>query len=173
MRTEDASIARPRESDPRAELIAHVRAVQRSIRSCTGCGLCCTVAHNSVQILPIEGRRIAGWIEGLGVTDVRVWKKRLRRTIRRFRLRPAAAANYTCTFLGPDFRCALPFDVKPVACLSFNPIEAERCDQDASWYARVHAPVAAQNAEEGRPEALSPIPVTVIGAWERRDHGEP
>ncbi len=157
-------MTRQRARDARAELIQHMKAVQRSIRDCAGCGLCCTGAKNAVQILPLEGQRIAAWIERQGSPAVHAWRQRLPRAVRRFHLGRGAACAYTCPFLTPEFRCTLPASVKPVVCLSFNPVERERCELEHAWYRRVFAGVTRRNAAAGLPERLAPIPVAVLEA---------
>ncbi|MBI4882350.1 MAG: hypothetical protein HY812_22210 [Planctomycetes bacterium] len=157
-------MGRQRARDARAELIEQMKTAQQGIRDCAGCGLCCTAARNAVQILPIEGRGIAAWIERQGTAAARDFQQRLLRAIRRFHLGRGAARTYTCPFLTPEFRCALPASVKPVACLSFNPIERERCELEKRWYQRAFAGVKRQNARARLPSVLQPIPVAVLEA---------
>src|SRR5436190_24219838 len=105
----------------RAQLVEHVRDVQRNVRTCEGCGLCCTEAYNSVRILPIEASRIATHLASLPEARQKNLVSRTTASIERYRLEPRTERQpYTCPFLESDFSCALPFDVKPVACLAFN-----------------------------------------------------
>src|SRR5687768_4635001 len=105
--------------DERAQLIEHVRTVQRDVRSCEGCGLCCTEAYNSVRILPTEAGRIATHLGTLPEARRKTLVVRMGAAIRKFRLEPRLDRQpYTCPFLEADFTCTLPFDVKPVACLA-------------------------------------------------------
>src|SRR5688572_13480755 len=91
---------RAADDDPRAALEAHVVEVQRTIRSCAGCGLCCTSAHNAVQILPLEAERVARWIEAQPAERSAELRARVERTIRRHRLEDDAEPRlYTCAFL--------------------------------------------------------------------------
>jgi hypothetical protein len=69
--------------DPRQHLVDHVLETQRTVRSCTGRGLCCTGAYNTVRILPIEAARIAQHVGGLEVGRRRLLVARLRRAPRR------------------------------------------------------------------------------------------
>jgi 23S rRNA pseudouridine2605 synthase len=151
----------------RARLLEHVRRVQGSIRTCEGCGLCCTEAFNSVRILPIEGRRIAAHLGALPAARAAELLGRARDAVRRFRLRPGPARQaYTCPFLEPDATCALPFDVKPVACLAFNPVTAERCEMQDERFDAAHAAQEAANRAAGLASRRHPIPVAVLAASE-------
>src|SRR5262245_12558925 len=130
----------------RAQLIEHVRRVQRTVRTCEGCGLCCTEAYNSVRILPVEADRIARHLDGLPEPRRDGFIARVRASIKRYRLGSRIDRQpYTCPFLEPDMTCALPFDVKPVACLSFNPVTTERCEMDAARFQKAHDPAVRKN----------------------------
>src|SRR5262245_4626762 len=123
----------------RIELIEHVRSVQREVRTCEGCGLCCTETYNSVRILPVEARRIADHLASLPTTRRAALDARILESIRRFRLEPRVERQpYTCPFLEADFTCALPFDVKPVACLAFNPVTPDHCEMEVALFDRAH-----------------------------------
>jgi Fe-S-cluster containining protein len=159
----------PRRTDPRRELERHVLDVQRTIRSCSGCGLCCTQSFNAVQILPPEGERIARHLASLPAERRAELEERVARTIRRHHLRDdAAPRRYTCAFLEADFRCALPLDVKPVACLAFNPITPDSCDQEPERYHAAHAEVEREDASRRRRGGLRAIPIAVRNALPRR-----
>jgi Fe-S-cluster containining protein len=102
--------------DPkRRDLVEHVLRVQSAVRTCEGCGQCCTEAFNSVAILPIEAVRIA--------THMADWARKnappsnaASKTPSSVGVSPSVTQrNYTCPFLEADMTCALPFDVKPVA----------------------------------------------------------
>jgi Fe-S-cluster containining protein len=149
--------------DPRQHLVDHVLETQRTVRSCTGCGLCCTAAYNTVRILPIEAARIAQHVGGLEVGRRRLLIARLRATVARFALGTGSRPKlYTCSFLEPDQTCALPFDVKPVACLAFNPIHDDRCEMDDVRFFAAHDPIEKANGQQGWPDRRSPIPVAVL-----------
>ena len=127
----------------RAQLVG-ARAARSSatVRTCDGCGLCCTEAYNSVRILPIEAERIARHLDALAAAPARGLARpgsgsRSPRSASRPRL---DRQPYTCPFLEPDFTCALPFDVKPVACLAFNPVTDDHCEMDVDRFDRAHAP---------------------------------
>lgn len=152
-------------ADPRRALERHVVKVQRTIRSCAGCGMCCTDRYNAVQILPLEGQRIAAYLDDLPEEQRSAWQRRIDATIRKYRLREDGKPRlYTCAFLEDDFRCALPLDVKPTACLSFNPITEDSCDQEPERYESVHQAVAAENRAAGLDATLNSIPIAVRAA---------
>jgi len=161
---------RPAEDVPpgRAALQRHVLEVQRTIRTCTGCGLCCTEPWNSMTILPREADRIVAHLRRLPAARRDALLERARRAVQRWRLRRARGLpHYTCGFLEPDMSCALPFDVKPVACLSFNPLTPDRCDQEPEWFARAGEEVEAEQRAAGGEARRRPIPVAVLDAWSR------
>lgn len=149
----------------RAALQAHVREVQRDIRSCTGCGACCTEAYNSMQVLPVEARRIAGHIERLPAARRAELLARARAAVARWKLHVPGLRRYTCSFLEPDLSCALPAQVKPVACLSFNPLTPDRCDQEPEWFEGAWREVRAANREARLPARRRPIPLAVLEAF--------
>lgn len=151
----------------RAQLLEHVLERQQQVRSCAGCGLCCTAAHNAIRILPIEADRIAAWMRTQTRQRYLALKARIQNAIRRFRLVAGKPGRYTCPFLEKDLRCALPFEQKPVACLTFNPITQDHCDQEPKWFRRAHPPVSDQNRRAGLPDLASPIPVAVQDALAR------
>lgn len=125
--------------------------------------MCCTEAYNAVQILPIEADRVVRHLETLDLDSRKKWVERLRRTVERYRLgNGVRPRRYTCAFLEDDFRCGLPLDVKPIACLAFNPIHEEACDQEPTWYHDAHDPLEAENRERRRDERLRSIPVAVL-----------
>lgn len=162
-------MARPRRRpDPvppeRAALQAHVLDVQRRIRSCAGCGACCTEAYNTMQVLPIEGRRIAGHLARLPPARRAALLERARAAVARWSLRRPGLRRYTCSFLEPDLTCALPADVKPVACLSFNPLTPDRCDQEPDWFEGAWRELRAANRAAALPARRRPIPVAVLEA---------
>ncbi|MEW6741356.1 MAG: pseudouridine synthase [Planctomycetota bacterium] len=137
--------------------------MQRTVRSCTGCGLCCTETFNTVRILPVEAACIVRYLERLTEARRAELVERLRATVRRYRLRVGARPKrYTCSFLEKDLTCALPFDVKPVACLAFNPQTPDRCDMDSSRYEEAYEPLALRNAREQRSRRRSAIPLAVL-----------
>ena len=150
----------------RAALQRHVLSVQRRVRTCTGCGLCCTEPWNSQAILPWEAARIADHLAALPAARRAELLERERRAVARWRLARAGRrlAHYTCSFLQPDMSCALPLEVKPVACLSFNPLTPDACDQEPEWHARAGAEVEAANRAAGLPARRRPIPLAVLDA---------
>lgn len=159
-----------RDDSGRARLERHVQAVQRTVRACAGCGLCCTATYNSVAILPWEARRIAAHLASLAPARRTTLLDRARLAVERFRLaRPGRGLrHYTCAFLEPDLTCALPLGVKPAACLSFNPLTPERCDQEPEWFAGAGAEAEAANRAAGLPGRRTPIPLAVLDATGER-----
>ena len=152
----------------RAALQRHVLEVQRTIRSCTGCGLCCTAAHNTMTILPFEAERIVAHLRRLPAGRRDALVARARAAVTRWRLAQGRGLrHYTCSFLEPDMSCALPLHVKPVACLSFNPLTPEACDQEPEWFAKAGAEAAAANRAARRPASRRPIPAAVLAAIAR------
>jgi Fe-S-cluster containining protein len=157
------SAPHPRLPPGRAALQRHVLDVQRTIRTCTGCGLCCTEAHNTMQILPVEAERIVAHLSRLPAARRDALVQRARDAVARWRLdRARGLRRYTCSFLQPDMSCALPFDSKPVACLSFNPLTPDRCDQEPERFEAAGAEVDAANRAAGLPQRRRPIPVAVL-----------
>lgn len=152
----------------RRALEIHVIDVQRKIRSCAGCGLCCTETYNAIKILPVEAGRIAGWIRQQPPEVQKDLGARLLAAVKKYRLKQDAPVRYTCSFLEADMRCALPLHVKPVACLSFNPLTRDSCDQEAQWYHRVHPIEERRNREQGLPAKLQSIPLAVLDALEKK-----
>lgn len=148
--------------------------VQREIRSCAGCGACCTDEYNSVRILPIEARRIAEHWAELPRSQVAELAARLRATNAAFGLRLAGPqAPYTCPFLEEDRTCCLPLGVKPTACLSFNPITSDACTQEPELYHRAYDEERLRNQQAGLSPRRSPIPPAVLRAWSDRGEETP
>jgi len=157
----------------RDKLIEHVVEVQKKIRTCEGCGLCCTAAYNSVAILPLEAHRIRAWIERLPFERRAELLRRIETTIRRFGLDGSGRdRNYTCAFLEKDFTCALPFEVKPIACLSFNPVHRERCEMEVVQFLRAHRLEEKDNEARGFSPKRLAIPVAVKLAVLERSTGK-
>jgi len=143
-------------------LVRKVLRIQRSV-SCTGCGLCCTERFNTVRILPLEGRVIAEHVLAQPERERTTWEKRLRDAVARHGLTArSGAVGYTCPFLEKDLTCALPFAVKPVACLSFNPVDRERCDQNEHDYFSVFDRIERRNADELGDDKRAAIPLMVL-----------
>jgi len=158
----------------RAALQRHVLEVQRRVRTCTGCGLCCTQAYNSQAILPWEAARIAAYLRRLPDARREELLGRARRAVSRWKLARAGhrLVQYTCSFLQPDLTCALPLEAKPVACLSFNPLTPDACDQEPEWFERAGAEVETANRAAGLPAVRRPIPLAVLlAAGDGREAG--
>jgi Fe-S-cluster containining protein len=147
----------------RAALQRHVLQVQRSVRTCAGCGLCCTEPWNTLQVLPWEAQRIVRHLSRLEPARREALLERARAAVARHGLQRARGLpHYTCSFLEPDLRCALPLSVKPAACLSFNPLTPDRCDQQPEWFARAGAEALEANRRAGLPGRRRPIPAAVL-----------
>ncbi len=97
-------------------------------------------------------------------SDLPAWITRLEDSVRRFGLgrpeagdgrRALARRRYTCPFyLEPG--CALPFEVKPLGCLAFNPRGGGLTDGGNCGTAGVASPLS--------PSELRPIPLAVLAA---------
>ncbi|HMS16253.1 MAG TPA: hypothetical protein PKA37_05385 [Planctomycetota bacterium] len=152
-------------SRERLELEAHVGSVQDSIRSCRDCGLCCTKAHNSAQILPIEALRIAQHLLDLPEARRQELVSRLQATTQENGLKMGGpAVPYTCSFLNSDATCALPRSIKPTLCLSFNPLDEDTCDQEPDWFFPTHDVDVIRNLRASLPKVQSSIPPAVLAA---------
>ena len=147
----------------RLDLERHVVAVQRTVRTCGGCGQCCTEGHNAVRILPLEAARIARYLDALPRLRRDRLLGRAREAVERYGLRgDGPKVRYTCPFLEEDLRCVLPLGVKPTACLSFNPLDPDRCGQEPAWYFAVHDREERENRRAGLGAREAPIPVAVL-----------
>jgi Fe-S-cluster containining protein len=144
-------------------LIRNVLRIQDRV-PCTGCGLCCTESFNTVRILPLEARVIADHLRAKPGAEQAAWMQRLRAAVSRYRLTArGGAVGYTCPFLEKDLTCALPFEVKPIACLSFNPVDRERCEQSEQDYFSVFDRIERRNDQENEASRRAAIPVAVLG----------
>jgi len=142
-----------------------VVAVQRTLRRCEGCGLCCTDAHNGVRILPLEAQRIALHLATLASGRRAALLARVTAAVARYRLDAAPGkVRYTCPFLNPSQECALPLHVKPTACLSFNPLDLDRCAQEPEWFFPTHDREVEENRRAGLPPDEASLPVAVLAA---------
>lgn len=118
-----------------------------------------------MRTLPVEAERIAAHLRGPLSGRREEFETRMREAVTKYRLRPGASPKrYTCPFLEPDRSCALPFDVKPVGCLAFNPVNVDACDMDGARFAPAYAEVQRENEEDGFPATRAPIPVGVLAA---------
>ncbi len=147
----------------RQDLERHVIAVQRTVRTCGGCGQCCTEGYNAVRILPAEAVRIVRHLGGLPPARRDPLLRRAWESVERYGLRSdGPKVRCTCPFLEDDLRCALPLRVKPTACLSFNPLGPGRCGQEPGWYFAVHDREEIENRRAGLDARDAPIPVAVL-----------
>ncbi len=147
----------------------HVLEVQETVRTCADCGLCCTEAHNSVRIVASEARRIAAHLALLEPRRRAELMARVEGSIKKYRLTASRKTHYTCPFLEADMRCAIPLDVKPVACLAFNPLTQDACDQEPEWYAAAHEVEVTASRVGMEEPSLKPIPVALMDALHEND----
>ncbi len=153
----------------RRALIAHVIEVQSTIRTCEACGECCTDQRNTMRILPVEAERIAAHLRGPMKDRREEFVRRMKATVARYSLKPGQGKKrYTCSFLEEDLTCALPFDVKPVGCLGFNPVDVDFCDMDGEKSAPAFAAEQALNTNDGFVDSRAPIPYGVLAALDGR-----
>jgi Fe-S-cluster containining protein len=149
----------------REKLIHRMRRIQASVRSCAGCGLCCTRAHNSVRIMAVEARHIARYVAGRSPARRAAFRARLRKAIQDHGLRAdGVSRRYTCPFLEADLRCALPLHIKPTACLAFNPLDRDRCDMDADLLASAYRSLEKLSMRRQAPTDRHAIPIAVLAA---------
>jgi hypothetical protein len=109
--------------------------------SCIGCsGVCCTEVANSMMVTPIEMSDLFSYLLK-SKTDLLELKERMLKTITKYKLdilppgikkKSQFRRTYTCPFfLGSEFGCPLPRDIKPYGCLGFNRQKNEaNVDQD-------------------------------------------
>jgi len=146
-----------------------VIAVQRTVRTCGGCGQCCTEGYNAVRILPVEAARVARYLDTLPAARRDRLLRRARGAVEQYGLRgDGPKVRYTCPLLEDDLRCALPLQVKPTACLSFNPLDPDRCGQEPAWYFAVHDREERENRRAGLGAREAPIPVAVLRCFASR-----
>ncbi len=109
-----------------------------------------------------EAQRVASHL-GRTPENLPNWKKRLEASVARFGLdrpeagdgrRSLARRRYTCPFY-EEPGCALPFDVKPLGCLAFNPRSAGQTEGGDCGTAGVDLPAGTE------PVA---IPIAVLAA---------
>lgn len=109
--------------------------------SCLGCsGTCCTDFANSMMVTPIEIVDLFSYLVK-NTPDLPALKLKMQATADKYKLDILPAGikkksqyrrTYTCPFfLGAEFGCPLPRDVKPYGCLGFNRQKKEAdVDQD-------------------------------------------
>lgn len=144
----------------RAWTLSRMALRQRGPVKCRDCdGRCCTSRYNRMRVTPHEARVIADHLRALGPAALKSAILRLKASVRRYRLRAEPEAQaYTCPFFQQgDHSCGLPFDVKPVGCLAFNPDKEGNCGLDPLLFYPAHD--AAKRLAPG--EAI-PIPVAVL-----------
>ncbi|MFY7991972.1 MAG: hypothetical protein ACOVP4_01665 [Bacteriovoracaceae bacterium] len=109
--------------------------------SCLGCsGVCCTDMANSMMVTPIEMVDLYSYLkkDSSSLNDL---KEKMQLTNLKYKLdilppgikkKSQFRRTYTCPFfLGSEFGCPLPRDVKPYGCLGFNRRKKEAdIDQD-------------------------------------------
>jgi Fe-S-cluster containining protein len=115
--------------DRRAMIIAEMKNLALSGKNCFSCvGFCCTYAHNSMQVTPLEGIELFYYLakEGRMTSELII---RLQSTIDQYRLdkdisygkKSLVRRTYTCPFYneGPK-GCSIAPTYKPLGCLAFN-----------------------------------------------------
>lgn len=109
--------------------------------SCLGCsGVCCTEVANSMMVTPIEAVDLFSYLVKT-TPDLEALKTRMKAAVEKYKLdilppgikkKSQFRRTYTCPFfLGSEFGCPLPRDIKPYGCLGFNRQKKEAdIDQD-------------------------------------------
>ena len=109
--------------------------------SCLGCsGVCCTEVANSMMVTPIEAVDLFSYLVKT-TSDLEALKARMKAAVEKYKLdilppgikkKSQFRRTYTCPFfLGSEFGCPLPRDIKPYGCLGFNRQKKEAdIDQD-------------------------------------------
>lgn len=109
--------------------------------SCLGCsGVCCTDLANSMMVTPIEMVDLYSYLKKIS-SSLSDLKEKMRQANLKYKLdilppgikkKSQFRRTYTCPFfLGSEFGCPLPRDVKPYGCLGFNRQKKEAdIDQD-------------------------------------------
>jgi len=119
--------------DSRQTILNQMQTLWQQNVSCQKCvGHCCTSKSNSMQITKAEAHDIYQHLKKEGLINQDLIDK-LNETIELYRLEVEMPAlgkkinfrrTYTCSFYTPGATgCSLPFAVKPLGCLAFNPIE--------------------------------------------------
>ena len=115
-------------AERRANLRAHMRAVNETGHTCAACtGVCCTFVANSMRITPVEALDMKTRLEAEGRWTPELFAG-LQETVERYRLdretgdgRRTLRKTYTCPFYTPGPRgCSIHPDHKPYGCLAFN-----------------------------------------------------
>ncbi len=113
----------------RESLNKRMQALNEQGKDCSNCsGFCCTSAHNSMLITPLEALELYSYLNRKNrVTEELV--DRLKQNISEFRLDKELLVgsgrvfrrNYTCPFYRHEgFGCSISPKHKPYGCLSFN-----------------------------------------------------
>lgn len=109
--------------------------------SCLGCsGVCCTEMANSMMVTPIEMVDLYSYLKKNSPSLIDL-KEKMQQTNLKYKLdilppgikkKSQFRRTYTCPFfLGSEFGCPLPRDIKPYGCLGFNRQKKEAdIDQD-------------------------------------------
>lgn len=107
-------------------------------RTCHGCsGVCCTDKHNSMMVNKEEAALIFDFLKTRPNLDETMVK--VSQCIREYRLDfvppglkgQTLRKKYTCPFFsGGELGCQLPFEIKPLGCLMFNPVSDGKKGED-------------------------------------------
>jgi Fe-S-cluster containining protein len=117
----------------RLELNSAMRGNEAKGFDCKNCtGTCCTFAHNTMHVSPLEAVDILVNLEQKKLIDDALIKH-LEITIKNYQLDRPMMGNgkselyrrsYTCPFFGfKGWGCGLSVTHKPLGCIAFNPIE--------------------------------------------------
>lgn len=151
----------------RDQLIEKMAQLENRQISCAGCpGHCCTYKHNSMMITQVEARTIVDYLKQ--TSDLATVEKKLQNCVEEFRLnydlpgigKKPLRRTYTCPFFkGEALGCSLPFDIKPIGCLAFNPVaggvQGVDCRSDFEGI----------NTDEIPQVAKAPIPVAILNLF--------
>lgn len=111
-------------------LINDMKNLERQGISCIGCaGTCCTEVANSMMVTPLETFDLFHYLYE-SKADFNQLSLSIHQTVQKYKLdilppgikkKSQFRRTYTCPFfMGSEFGCPLPRDVKPYGCLGFN-----------------------------------------------------
>ncbi len=111
--------------------------------SCLGCtGVCCTDVANSMMVTPIEIVDLFSYLLK-SKADLQSLNEKMMVSVIKYKLdilppgikkKSQFRRTYTCPFfLGSEFGCPLPRDIKPYGCLGFNRQKNENNIDNDCW----------------------------------------
>ena len=93
---------------------------------------------------------------------------RARAEVDRRGLDPDQDITYDCPLLGEDDRCLVHGPAQPAGCLTFKPIDGERCDHDLRLFHRHYPKIeAAEKRAIGKLFPALPIPLALLKVLRR------